>query len=346
VEVYFDFVHPQLRLLYRPSFLPRVQSGAFVSDRHSTLVLIAISALAARYSDQPEVDPFDRSLCKKLESDSGQSDSSYRGRKRWERGKGFLIQANRLFKSEISRMEKLELESGRIQKPSITFVQAAAMLSFAIGGMGLNSCAYSMISISVRLAYDCGPDEIDRYDTNRSKQMSVDVDPPGTEWVKKEELRRAWWGVADLENFICTTKCRLRMIDWGKCKTKLPCDDKDWFEGRECVSFFLPASLYDLRAPLDLPSYTSVVAYRILAMHLVAKLISVATIDDSVTGSNDPFSTIEDCAAVWKHIMPRDVRPELPLRQTPGQAEVLSDALPMRIVIESQVCLPPATYCG
>jgi hypothetical protein len=86
--------------------------------------------------------------------------------------------------------------------------------------------------------------------------------------------------------------------------------------------------------------------YRILAVHLVAKLISVATTDDNVTGSHGPFSTIEDCAAVWKHNMPRDVRLEPPLRQSPGQAEVLSDGLPARILIESRVCLHLTAYRG
>ena len=333
VDIYFDFVHPQLRLLHRPSFLPWIRSGAFVSDRDSTLLLSAMFALATRYSDQPEVDLFDRSLSNNAENDDGRRVSGCRRRKRCERGKGFLRQANRLFQSSIYDMEKLELESGRLPKPSIRFVQASALLSYAETGLAPSSRAYSLISAAVRLAYDCGLDRIDSYDT-RTKNDTVDAGNLRSEIVRKEELRRAWWTISDMENFICTTKGRPRMIDWENCRTKLPCDDRDWFEGREGPSFFLPASLSDLSASWDLPSYISVMAYRILARHLVGKFMHLAVNENDPAETYGRLSIIQKCAAVWKLNAPSDVTTDPPFRQTVGEDEVLSDALPLRILIE------------
>lgn len=254
VDVYFDFLHPQIRLLHRPTFIPWVQSGAFVSDHDSALLLMAMFALASRYSDQPEVDLFDRSLSRRSTDDDGRSVSGYcKSRNRWERGNGFLCQARGLFDGGIRNMENLEIKSRRLVKPSVRFVQAAALLSYAEIGLAASSRAYSLISTTVRLAYDCGLDRIDSHGTGRSECVGVEAGNMTVEFVRKEELRRAWWAISDMENFICMTRGRPRMIDYDNCRTKLPCDDSDWFEGREVLSVFLPANLSDLRASTDLP---------------------------------------------------------------------------------------------
>ncbi|ETI21751.1 hypothetical protein G647_05820 [Cladophialophora carrionii CBS 160.54] len=337
VEVYFDYVHPQIRLFHQPSFVPWVESSSFVSDGYSTLLLLAMFSLAARYSDQPEVDLFDRSLRQMSGCRNTQDGASHKIRKRWDRGKGFLSQANRLLMGEISKMDNLELKSGGMQRPSIALVQAAALLTFAQLGMGLNSRAFSILSMTVRLAYDCGLDQVDSYDKTMPNPKGTGVCSSRSIWVEQEELRRAWWAVADLENFVCVTKDRPRLIDWESCKTKLPCDDKDWFEGRDRPSVFLPVSLHDLRASLALPSQLSVLACRIMTMHLVAKLIKAAIIDDSVPQSQDLFYTIEECATAWKQNMPMGWRTEPPLQKTPGQPDVSTDCVPLRIGIEWRV---------
>jgi hypothetical protein len=183
--------------------------------------------------------------------------------------------------------------------------------------------------------------KIDQYDNSGTEFVNDDADDPRNNIVKKEELRRAWWAIADLENFICTTRSIPRMIDWETCKTKLPCDDKDWFEGRECPSFFLPANLSDLQTFLDLPSHISLMAYRILASHLLAKLIKLAASDDGVTQTHGSLSAIEECAISWKSRIPKNVVPATSFQQTEGDEEVSSDVLPLCIQIETQVSLRP-----
>ncbi|SPO06597.1 uncharacterized protein DNG_09287 [Cephalotrichum gorgonifer] len=296
VDVYFDFLHPQIRLLHRPTFVPWVQSRAFVSDRDSTLLLSAIFALAARYSDQPEVDLFDRSLSSETENQDGRSvTEKHVCIKRWERGKGFLCQARGLFDGGINEIEKLELESRWLPKPSVRFVQAAALIGYAEIGLAASGRAYSSISTAVRLAYDFGLDRVDFCDTGRAENVGVGAEEdPTAEFVRKEELRRAWWAISDMENFICTTRGRPRMIDYDDCKTKLPCDDRDWFEGRESPSYFLPANLSDLRESPDLPSHISATAHRILATHLMAKFVPLAANKGDLAATGDLLLTVED----------------------------------------------------
>ncbi len=128
-------------------------------------------------------------------------------------------------------------------------MQAATLLGFAALAAGTTNRAYSLISTAVRLAYDRGLDKVDG--ASRGASL-LDGDDAGdqSESIRTEELRRAWWCVADLENFISTIKSRPRLVDWEKCRTKLPCDDKDWFAGRECPSFYLPANFSTTCAPI------------------------------------------------------------------------------------------------
>jgi hypothetical protein len=307
IEIFFDLVHPQMRVLHRPSFLLWIESGNFKSDPDSILLILTISALAARFSDRPEVDLFDRMLLNGSSSTQNnpdnQIDSRFKCGKRCQRGKGFLTQANRLFHREALQMEKLELDIGTLQKPTIRFIQATALLSFAEIAETLSSRAYSLVSAAVRLAYDYGLDEVD------CDRMQPSFEPRDhrAECVKKEELRRVWWAISDMENFICVIKCRPRLIDWSRCKTSLPCDDADWFEGHEVPLSFLPVTVYDLRTSLDLPVHISVIGQRILVMHLFANLAYLAASGDHVDGWHESILAIEECIATWKPIMTQRV---------------------------------------
>ncbi|UKZ74118.1 hypothetical protein TrVFT333_001777 [Trichoderma virens FT-333] len=311
IDVFFDHVHPQIRLLHQPSFVDWVGSGSYAMDEHATLILTSMFSVAARYTEHPEVDLFDRMLLRRASANSGTPEEVYyKNRKRWERGKGFLSQANRLLISETSRMDKLEPGNGETQRPSIRVVQAAAIITFAQMGIGLSSRTYSLLSTAVQLAHDCGLDQVDCNDEIILTPRGTDPDACKTTWVKKEELRRTWWVIAYLENFVCVTKDRPRMIDWGKCKTKLPCDDKDWFQGRHCSSDFLPASLDDLRASLTVSPQLSVLAFRLRTMHLGAKMLEAAMNNDSELESHNILTKIEECATFYKQNMPTESKTE------------------------------------
>ncbi|KAL6836237.1 fungal-specific transcription factor domain-containing protein [Trichoderma sp. SZMC 28015] len=324
-------------------FISRVESGSYALDEQATLILSSMFALAARYSDHPEIDLFDRMLLRRASgSYDSQDDVYYKSRKRWERGQGFLSQAYRLLMNETSRMDRLELESGEMQRPSITVVQAAAIVTFAQMGIGLSGRTYSLLSTTVQLAHDCGLDQVDYNDETISTSRDSDSDPCKSIWVKKEELRRTWWVIAYLENFICVTKDRPRMIDWGKCRTKLPCDDKDWFQGRHSPSDFLPASLDNLRASLTVQPQLSVLAYRIRTMHLGAKMLEEAMNHDDALESNDILTKIQECATFYKQNMPMESK-----TRDAGQFKISTDHFHLRLLLESQVsaCLVAEIRC-
>jgi hypothetical protein len=62
VDVFFVAVQPQFRLLHRPSLSRQLQDPPYISNDGSILLLYAIFAVSARYSDDVQVELFDMSL--------------------------------------------------------------------------------------------------------------------------------------------------------------------------------------------------------------------------------------------------------------------------------------------
>jgi hypothetical protein len=59
VDVFFVAVQPQFRLLHRPSLTQELQDPSYLLRGGTTLLLNAVFALSARYSDDMHVELFD-----------------------------------------------------------------------------------------------------------------------------------------------------------------------------------------------------------------------------------------------------------------------------------------------
>lgn len=56
------------------------------------------------------------------------------------------------------------------------------------------------------------------------------------EWMYKEELRRAWWSIWELDTFSAAIACRRHAIGRRSFKVKLPVSDESWFAGQKLES--------------------------------------------------------------------------------------------------------------
>jgi hypothetical protein len=329
VDVFFVAVQPQFRLLHRPSLTQQLQDPIYLLKRSSTLLLNAVFALSARYSDDIRVELFDMSLIKALEPQSQRTNMCYQSRRHYERGKGFARLANKLLEDKISE-DRNELP-GEISRQSIQMLQAVALLSYAELGAGIGPRAYYLISTCARMSYDFGLHEIDREEYRNSFMATENL--INSDWIRKEELRRLWWCIWDLDNFICTSMCRPRMMRTYKCQTKLPASDKNWFDGFKVPSAFLAGDLQRLTQSLKGSQLSSAMAYRIVSCHLLATLVD--TLDsESPNDVGDSISAIEDCATAWKENLPHEFRSVMDPQQLLEQSEVLSDLIPMYIEYE------------
>lgn len=330
VDVFFVAVQPQFRLLHRPSLTRQLQDPLYLLRGSSTLLLNAVFALSARYSDDMRVELFDMSLIKAFERKSQRTNMCYRSIRHYERGKGFAQLANKLLQDKISE-DRNELVPGEIDEQSIQLLQAIALLSYAELGAGISRQAHYLISTCARMSYDLRLHETDREEYRNSFMVTVNL--VESDWIKKEELRRLWWCIWDLDNFICTATCRPRMMRTFKCQTKLPASDKDWFDGCEVPSGFLAGDLQRLTQSLKGSPLSSAMAYRIVSCHLLAMLID--TLDsESPNDVGDSISAIEDCATAWKENLPNEFRPVMDTQHLLEQSEILSDSIPMYIEYE------------
>lgn len=109
-------------------------------------------------------------------------------------------------------------------KPTLRYLQGCILLAFYLYSSGPDSQAWLMVGTCSRLAYDLGLNKVDeQVDDGASCPLSPH------EWSDKEELRRAWWGVWEMDTFASAVSCRPHTIDSTKMEVKMPVSDCSWF---------------------------------------------------------------------------------------------------------------------
>ncbi|KAL7955537.1 fungal-specific transcription factor domain-containing protein [Trichoderma compactum] len=309
VEVYFESIQPEFPLLHRPSLLKCLYSGSLLTERHSPLLLNALFALAAKFTDDPRVHAFDLSLAQCLSGAESPGTAHTQKTSRRERGRGFSRRASKLFQDTTHEYENLELDANMADKPSILLIQGAILLSYAELSRGAIHRAYSLIPKCVRIAYDAGLDRIDSVENAQS------IDPilcHQTTW-RKEELRRAWWCIWELESFVCNVLCRTRITNLTNCQTKLPMDDLDWFEGTEIPSYFLPT-------------------HRVVALHFLLAVVGLEGKESFDLST--AYSEIERCVTVWRKWLPPEFKSLSQVQNSPDYLDSFSRRLWICVINE------------
>ena len=134
------------------------------------------------------------------------------------RAEPFLSHAAQLFQDSM----KLDTPV----KPSLTLLQGILLLGWYHQVCGSSGRCGSLISISCRLAYDLGLNNIDQ------NILETEGGPQWTsvkEWSRKEELRRTWWLIWELDMFSGSCLQRPHTIDKLHMNVLLPVSDRAWF---------------------------------------------------------------------------------------------------------------------
>lgn len=118
-----------------------------------------------------------------------------------------------------------------IEEPTLEFVKGCTILAFYYVASGRLTAGSLLTSVCVRFAYDLGLDKVDE------DQLLDDMTYGGeglgysSAWVRKEELRRLWWCIWDLDTFVATLSRQPYGIERGGMKVFLPVSDQQWFSG-------------------------------------------------------------------------------------------------------------------
>ncbi|OAL29978.1 hypothetical protein AYO22_01884 [Fonsecaea multimorphosa] len=121
-------------------------------------------------------------------------------------------------------------------KPPLALLQALILITFyemVVSGRGR---AWRSLGTCVRVAH-----EIELHLTDSSLQgKSLQEQKALTEsWSRKEEQRRAWWLLWELDVFASTVRRRPACIHDGEHAVLLPVTERSWFEGHYQPSCFL-----------------------------------------------------------------------------------------------------------
>lgn len=144
-----------------------------------------------------------------------------------ERGEHFAKQAQSIYaETATSQNEKSQ---------TLEYLQGCLLLAFYHQTMGPSSFGWMLTGVCTRLAYDLGINTIDE-----DVCSQLDLDTPqwnsAEDWVLREELRRAWWCVWELDTFASTMSRRPYTIDRNLMQVLLPSSDEQWFAGEPVAS--------------------------------------------------------------------------------------------------------------
>ncbi|KIY00988.1 uncharacterized protein Z520_03654 [Fonsecaea multimorphosa CBS 102226] len=200
VEIYFDKVQSFLPLFHKHRFVETyLSTNSQINRRYDTLsgetalILHGMLALSARFSSSPKFD----------------------GILPAQRGEPFGRRAKAIYDHSIHTL----------QQPTVRYLQGCILLAFYLYSSGPDSQGWLVIGMCSRLAYDLGLNKVD--ETNLNEQQSQDACK--REWSMREELRRAWWCVWELDAFASGVACRPPTIDMTRFQVLLPVSDEAWF---------------------------------------------------------------------------------------------------------------------
>ena len=144
------------------------------------------------------------------------------------RGEAFAKEAQSIY-ADATRLQ------GDGFSPSLEYLQGCILLAFYHNTNSSNSFGWTLTGVCTRLAYDLGIDIIDE-DICQQPEIFVDQLDTLEEWVLREELRRAWWTVWELDTFASTVARRPYTIDRNKMCVLLPVSDEHWFAEQPIAS--------------------------------------------------------------------------------------------------------------
>jgi len=209
-------VQPALPLLHRPKVLAEHSSGTWNDEREpahldfeSALLLNGIFALAARFDER---------------------DASWPSRHR-NREQGFGATAQALF--DMANRERAD------EHLSLKYLQGCILLTYFQLTSRPSFQAWVLIGLCSRIGHALSLHQIDR---DSSVAQHPELSP--REWADKEEHRRAWWVVVQMDNFASFIGGRPPNIDLRRADVLLPVSDENWFHLRP-----LPSALVSYESP-------------------------------------------------------------------------------------------------
>jgi hypothetical protein len=199
-----------LPLFHKPTFHISFLSSTGAPDythlqKDSQFVLYGMMALSARFSTHVYFDGINLK----------------------ERGSFFSRKAQMIYQETVQGFEP--------HVPTLKWLQGCILLAFYNQACRPAVGCDLMSATCTRFAYSLGLHRIDDNCCERDRFSRIS----GKEWIVKEEQRRAWWSVWELDAFDSISSRRPFSIDKHRMSVFLPVSDEAWFSGKPADSAIL-----------------------------------------------------------------------------------------------------------
>ncbi|KAH7007824.1 fungal-specific transcription factor domain-containing protein [Macrophomina phaseolina] len=144
---------------------------------------------------------------------------------------------------------------------AFTHLQGCILQAFYLYTAGISLQGWIQVGVCARIAYELGLDSIDDDDSAHASELC---------WVRKEELRRAWWLVWELDTFGSSVSAKPYAIDRRRMTVHLPIPDDAWFAEEMVPSSKLKTGLGQAWTSLLDCKNQSERAWFLVANHLMA----------------------------------------------------------------------------
>ena len=272
VDLFFLKIQPWLPLLHHPNFQKWLSE---IINLEETLM-------------SEKLRPQDEFLMSSLMALSARfsSDPLFEGMSPPERGQSFADHARVLQK-------QLDLSHSH----TLVYLQGCILLAFHCYCSGPTAEGWILSGVCTRIAYELGLAEID----GQAWSPFHAVDD-----VSKEEARRAWWLVWELDSFASIVSRRPFAIDRRRINLLLPVSDEVWFSGNITPSCKLECRLASAWRTLRDNKIQHERAWFLTAIHFVA--IICDRIQQKSEVHLDEVLAIENEIACFKLAMPPNFR--------------------------------------
>ncbi|KAK4943082.1 hypothetical protein LTR10_017281 [Elasticomyces elasticus] len=265
-NLYFENV-TSLSLFHRPSFDSMVYKT--LPPEQSVALLAAMSAISAHYA-QPD----------KSNSQSHSQPTTNN------------LSPQRFYKLAWTTIQE-QLENHEENKPPLYLLQALILIALYECIVSAKGRSWRTLGICVRIAHELELHLTDQYLQGQSlaqQKVSQDI------WTRKEELRRAWWILWQLDIFVSTVRRQPTLIHAAEYATLLPVSDKSWYAGVTQPSCFLDLDPFLRSRNLVECGNESGLAWYIVAISLVrdAHAIANPTVHHQSANASDVPSAASD----------------------------------------------------
>ncbi len=189
-----------------------------------------------------------------------------------------------------------------VEEPSLEFVKGCVLLSCHCLTAGQMSTGAILTSVCVRLAYNLGLNDIDGDQINEDGTVDENDLDDSEAWVCKEELRRVWWAISDLDTFVSTILCQPFGIERRNMRVLLPVSDFLWFERLPTKSSVLLLQPSQTWRSLKGSPHQSGRAWYLVSNHLSSCIADAARLPSRT--SSDQIDELESALSCLKLALP------------------------------------------